>query len=554
MAKGIKRYFGRFGEIESIYVPNTRQSSFCFVQYKSFDAAKVVLSKSSHRVAKRIVTVKPAYAKHQPDYKAFKPPERDSPKHILNALNDDCLRVIFKQFNLVDLSVAADVCVRFQLHATDAFRLKYKHTVNIEAGSEFKHRPDKFEVCLRNFGSLIHSLTVDNNMLQIDGMKILKALNEHAPALNDLKLYGFDVSDKVECVHPLFAKLQTLSLLYCTFTSGAEGLLAPCAQLKHLHIDNGDWDNCCIDHTFPQLEEIELKNCSTIDDDEFKRFITSNPTVKKLSLHDNSELTAAVIHSIGGLKDLVELQMDQSNFGHTKKFLVGMMGLNRLQSLQRLALSTNEFSVTPLLTKMAEKAVPLEHLSLEQGTIDSKGIQRMTELLKLSVIELKNIENFTDEHFISLAKQLPQLRKVHLTGNTAEEITNTGLRTMLEHAKTLSHLMVKRASNIQIDESDYRFILKTVQNRTKKSKLTIKLTGSGNNVKVSDELMSANRNWLWIEEKIDDDEDDDNDDIMEVALLAFNLFMNLRELRQDDFDDSDESDEDEADDSDMSFE
>lgn len=504
LVKGVKRYFQRFGEVESICMPSTPQSSFCFIQYKSSDAAKKALSKSSHRIANCMLTVRPAYVKHQPDYKQFKPPAQDAPHHILNALNDDCLRVIFKKFNLVDLSAAADVCVRFQLHATEAFKSMYKHTLKIDQNSTFKRHPDTFEVCLRNFGQLIHSLTIDHHILKTNPVGILETINKCAPALKDLELCHFEVSCSVDDVHLLFVQLEKLSLLHCTFTNGAEKLLASCAELKRLHVLNGDWDNSCIDRTFPQLEEVDLIECSTIDDAEFKRFISMNPALKKLSLRGNCELTANSIHPISELTSLVELQIEDLDIGSSLKFLKGTMNLSQLHSLQKLTLNNNGLTLTPLLAKLAENAVPLEHLSLKFGSINSNGIQKMSELMKLNAIEFENIEHLTDNHIIELAKELPQLRAVHLTGWSARNITTGGVRTMLEHAGMLSHLVLKRASKIQIDQNDYRAMLQTIHNRREKIKLTIELTGSGDKVNVSDELMATNRNRLWIDEKIED--------------------------------------------------
>lgn len=104
MVKSIKRYFQRFGEVETIRMHTKGHSQFGFVQYKSPYAATAVLSKTTHRIANYTVSVKPAHEKHQPDFKEFKPPKQDSPQHILNALNDDCLDHVFKQFKLLDLS------------------------------------------------------------------------------------------------------------------------------------------------------------------------------------------------------------------------------------------------------------------------------------------------------------------------------------------------------------------------------------------------------------------------------------------------------------------
>lgn len=445
------------------------------------------------------------------------------------------------------MSVCADVCVRFQQHAIDAFKLKYKHAVRIGYGSEFKGQPDKFEAMLRNFGPLIHSLDVDHSIFKTtDAADVLKMISKYTSALKELQLYNFEIAEHVNDVHPLFAKLETLSLSYCTFTNGAEKLLAPCAELKCLRIGRVAWDNCCIDQTFPKLEEVRLAECSTIDNDEFKKFITSNPTIKKLSIDDNSELkSGGIIHLIGQhLKNLVELEIDQESFERTGQFQKCTLSLSRLCSLKKLTLNYNGNAVAPLMKKLAEKAVPLEYLTLKKGSIDSSAIKSMSELIKLNEIEMENIKNLTDDHVVMLAKELPQLHALRLEGSTAEDITIIGLRNMLDHAKTLSHLVLECASNIQITMNDYQSMLKSVQIRPKKIKLEIEITGSGDKLNVSEKVLAANREWLWIDEEIEDDDDEDDDDMGDFAMITFHMIAGLHRFLHNH--DSDESAEDET--------
>lgn len=544
----VKRYLEQFGEVESIYTCANKagRHTFGFVQFKSSNAAKLVLSSTKHRYSgKYFFNVRVAYDGMQPDFEEFKPPQQDSPRHILHALNDDCFRVIFKAFDVVDLSSAAEVCVRFREHAIIAFKSEYKQSLDADYGSEFMQHPDQFEVCLRNFGKEIHSLNINCDILRIKSINILKMINNHMPALKHLKLHNFYVSDKVQCVHPLFAKLQTLSLNDCHFAFGAEQLLVPCTQLKQLCIDGTDWDNNCIGRSFPQLEEFQLSACETIDGKEFKTFIECNSALKKLSVRDNDELeSSSVVQWIAGLKNLVELEIDVDVRKHLSKFVKCSLHLSELQSLQKLTLNNNCHNVTPLLTKLAEKAVPLTYFALKHGDIDSKGIQKMAELQKLNTIVLEDIDDLKDDHMVELAKGLPQLRAVHLLGSTAENITTNGLRTMLKNTNTLSHLILKEASSIaSIDNYDYRAMLKTVQDRPKQMKVSIELSGDGDKLQVSHQLMTANQEWLWIDEQVEDNDTDSFDDYYDSD--DYNDYFDSDSYGdyQEDDDDSDDDDD-----------
>lgn len=317
MTKRVIQYFQRFGEVESFRTHSRGDFQFGFIQ--SVAMALAVLSKRTHRIANYYtLTVKPAHDKHQPDYDEFKPPAHDSPHHILNALNDDCLEHVFKQFGLFDLSVTADVCVRFQQHAIDAFQSKYNHAIDIDLDSEFRGHHDKLEAMIRNFGPSIHSIRVQSYVIpKLNSIDIFKMINKYVPALTDLNLSDFKIAENVDSVHPLFAKLERWSLSHCSFTNGAEKLLAPCAELKR-HIEETD---CCIDQTFPKLEEVNL-SFSKIDDAKLKKFITLNPILEKLAIrHNNIYPSPSIMQAIGQhLKNLIELEIEEEYVDDSSQF------------------------------------------------------------------------------------------------------------------------------------------------------------------------------------------------------------------------------------------
>lgn len=177
--------------------------------------------------------------------------------------------------------------------------------------------------------------------------------------------------------------------------------------------------------------------------------------------------------------------------------------LKQLHSLQKLAVSFGSFKIPTFLSKLAENAVSLDHFSLK-SLINSWDIEYMVKLTKLNVIEFKSIHGLTDDHIIKLAKKLLHLRTVRLTGRSGKKITTGDLRTMLQDTKTLSHLTLDwpyTSNNPLIDFDYYRFMLNTAKDRPEKMKLTLQLTSPGTILQVG-KLMSANRNWPWIEVKL----------------------------------------------------
>lgn len=53
-------------------------------------------------------------------------PDENSPKNILNILNDDCLRKIFKQLHFRDQCSVLSVCVRFNQISKECLAKKQK--------------------------------------------------------------------------------------------------------------------------------------------------------------------------------------------------------------------------------------------------------------------------------------------------------------------------------------------------------------------------------------------------------------------------------------------
>lgn len=92
------------------------------------------------------------------------PPDQDATNDIL-ILNDDCLRNVLERLNLLELSSAAEVCVRFNRLAKDIFRSKYNNFTD-DIVDFCRLRLFDIEIVLRNFGSLIESLQINENILK----------------------------------------------------------------------------------------------------------------------------------------------------------------------------------------------------------------------------------------------------------------------------------------------------------------------------------------------------------------------------------------------------
>lgn len=213
-----------FGEVENVRFHVKDNYKYGFVQYKMAESAGAVLAMgNSHRFENCYFKVKPADVWHQPVYvkePLYPLPEQDSDSHILIALNDDCLREVFGYFGIIDLSNAAEVCVRFNQQAKETFASKYKKLELSQQGKKAITR-DQIESLLRNFGSMIHTFKIDALVLDSE-IPFLRIASRYLTALKQLELKSFCIKTKIKKIRSLFNNLEKLQLNYCEFDSYAK--------------------------------------------------------------------------------------------------------------------------------------------------------------------------------------------------------------------------------------------------------------------------------------------------------------------------------------------
>lgn len=196
----INGYFEQFGAVECVRFHEKDNFKYGFVQFKMAESAEAVLTNRSHRIANCYFKVKPADLWHQPDYgkePLYPIPEQDSDLHILIALNDDCLREVFGYLGIIDLSNAAEVCVRFNQQAKDTFARKYKNLdLNRSQGNK-KIIRYQIDSLLQNFGSMIRSLKIDASVLDSE-IPFLCIAGRYLTALKQLELRKFYINTRIE--------------------------------------------------------------------------------------------------------------------------------------------------------------------------------------------------------------------------------------------------------------------------------------------------------------------------------------------------------------------
>lgn len=89
------------------------------------------------------------------------PPEQDSPKNILNVLNDNCIREILKKLHISTLIKVVNVCTRFNRIAKEVFLIKYRLKIINIFDLEWNCNPTSVQIknFLSEFGPIIPSIT-----------------------------------------------------------------------------------------------------------------------------------------------------------------------------------------------------------------------------------------------------------------------------------------------------------------------------------------------------------------------------------------------------------
>lgn len=504
MSDQVKVYFEGFGKVNSV---NIRQKEHTHLFYGSveFGTAEIgakVLSNALHRIDGRDVTVTAAELSDQSD-------------QILNALDNDCLQANFSRLNLSELMSAANACIRFGQQAKPVFSAKHKKL------DLSKCCRDEIINALQSFGSVAQSIDLAGGSVWHE-TAILSALGKNcAPlqicaALNELTLRDFHFEmvnwiPKEVKLDLALGRVEKLSLFGCHFMRNLFNLISVCGNLKVLHIEQC---YCYRDNEeIPELigfEELRLidNNCNNgfVGADTFKnnidaRFVnaivSSNPTITKLSLIGLSDAPMEIVRVIvDKLPNLLELEVKGVYCTSTS----WMRHLSQLPSVTVLKLNLKFDSATPLNDVLTRNVWPIEHMELSNGRIYDDTVNAISTMTRLKNLEFYGINGLIGQHMINLAQRLGrQLEQLQLYDGVrfskVSVFTWAELKEMLRFTTRLS-LLTLVATDIAIEEDDYKAMVKILNERPANIGLTLKLMGADLNV--PGELQNEHRDVLSI--------------------------------------------------------
>lgn len=405
----------------------------------------------------------------------LQPPAQDSPQNILNVLCDDCLREIFKKLHFSTLDTVANVCIRFNRVAKEAFLSKYRtKTINI-LELDWNRNPtmSQIEYFLKQFGSSISSIstikeifTYPHYRLNVDTNILLKMIGTHCKNLKKLELSGLNVNDRAFYENrELFERLKILKIRDTTSPSIFD-IVSMCSQLECLSIDTYFYDmvykNLKEKITIPKIAMPKLveadisSSClrgycsfSSTFNPALVKFLELNSKLKILKIGGSElALNDSIMNALGGLSELNEFDI-QINVDNLNALLQQTLSLHKIQNLK---------------------------LKLGVFTMDANFCNIISKFRHITALNL-NAE-YDLNHLILLLQNLPHLKSLDLCPRhliifkDCQENQITIIKTIVQHANQLSKLTLasyhsKSGSfrKYPINEINYYDILESVEHR-----------------------------------------------------------------------------------------
>lgn len=326
-------------------------------------------------------------------------PAQDSPSHILNSLNDDCLRELFESpvLGMLDLWSIANVCRRFHPIATKVFETKYKNFENFPTEIIYSNWP--FAEFLQTFGAFIEGF----GPVRLNDEECVLA-SEHCTNLKYLKCMIRE-QDSVDRLHRLFGRLEKLEILMRSSVMSLLDCFDETVQLKSLTVTYPDafrsFHMKLPKRNLPALTELNI--CYAISGNE--DFFSHNPQLQKLSL---------ITRTIGRY-------FDYGCFS----------SLRNLRTLQVYDINEDDDTIR-LLSTIVDQNIPLEQLLIDYYDYGTDAhLIRIGQIRTIKQLSIKSLR--FNEHAIRLAENLSDLEAVEFWSHS-HEFGISGLRAFMEKA------------------------------------------------------------------------------------------------------------------------
>lgn len=307
------------------------------------------------------------------------PPKIEIEKTVNLELNDDCLLGVFKNFNLCDLCVVADVCSRFRRAAKDHFEHSKTKELTFPCDVQRYHGSRNFfivRMCkmLRNFDEFIINFNMkENRMFSGDREKqrfnyedrIVELLVRHcSQKLIGLKWSQLHLTDDVVLtMRSLFEQLQTLEFMAFECSELLLNMLPEwCTNLRELKFSG----TCLLKSNglpkaFQNFEAISMVGISNVRFEDIEQFIKYNSQLKRIAFEVSDNVCVNhILKSIVECASAVEnLHINFNGSTVSSRYFVQLTNLHSL-TLQ----NSYGLSMVAAIHYMVEARIPIKYLCL----------------------------------------------------------------------------------------------------------------------------------------------------------------------------------------------
>lgn len=382
-----------------------KEFSFRFDGYQKYDIDEDEnRGNASRREMKRIAKYKNEMLETAPD--------ADSPKNVLNMLNDHCLLEIFHKLNLHDLCAVANVCTRFKSIAINVFCSTYKKRKNVVRDLVVENRKShplslaQIELFMRTFGPEVNAFEIDASK---PSLILLGMCVDHCPKLQVLDVCVTPASNgrPHEHIRHLLPRLKQLKL---ASPYPVDDLFVGDWQLEMLHLIN--FDPGTVDTTIiklPHLRELRVHSYYTeLTEQLLVQLLSHTSQLHKLLIRGLTINPLPFKQLPQYLPNIHELTIESCKFGGEWEGV--MVEWNELPSLKSLLLiEIDTRFVEMILQSLLLGEVSLKCLQIKSDITDNI-IECIGQMPRIETIGF--LKRPTIEETIRTIQQLPSLSTV----------------------------------------------------------------------------------------------------------------------------------------------
>lgn len=310
-------------------------------------------------------------------------PGKSLSENVLDALNDDCLRSIFRKLHLLGLHMVSNVCVRFRKIAVETFRLKCKNEFFqlCDVMMDFPISLQLVDKFLQIFGPSIDKLKISREEVAFDVKMLndlLRMIGKHCTNISALEIdyreemdfytrpFNVPVSDEMltELSH-LFRRLKHLKFIVKS-SQTFNDLISTCSQLESLRINMFPMMTIIpTEIVLPKLHSLHLDFFCCV----YLQFFKRNRQLKTISINDFDAETTLFQDIAENFPNVDSLSIRMREW-KDDNYAANVLHLADLKSLQCLRFDCNRKNVSSFMRKLLQNNVELKHLELTNIQVD----------------------------------------------------------------------------------------------------------------------------------------------------------------------------------------